>query len=416
MVASSRQRSIGARVKQPPPTPGDEERPVGRLELAPAPIVLRVGAWVIDFFVFLALSFFLGSIASVFSNTTVPVWSDIAAYILLVAIPLTAIRGQTIGQFALGLAVVDVNGQRPPGVGRAAAHVALSLLLAPIEGLLFSGLAIVAPGSAIPESKAEAGVAALAAMEGRQLHDRLAGTVVLNIRHHVSDWQSWGRRHYRDRTIAAAAARAAASSIASGSSAADAEISGYRAAVQAGGEYRCVPDRTGTWIALWVVIGVAFGSLTVLGLAYNGPSPGGLVILALVTVGPALATAPPLLTSINSGHYLTRDKVGRRDWLRRTVACFPRADVVSTNLIPAHQETSLSALGFAWAEFEVKHPQLYPVRGLKAWYLPESRIPDSQQSELSAWLFWWSERRFRELQSVFDDRADSVGRNHSRAR
>jgi hypothetical protein len=380
------------------------EGPTGS-QLAAASTWKRALAWVVDFFVFFALWALLNLLTATVVNLPV----GLAFYLLGVAIPLTAIRGQTVGQIALGVVVVDTSGRCPPGPLRAAAHVALSLALGPLNALLF----ILLDWFKVAQLglRPEAGAAALKAMPGRLLHERIAGTAVIDSRHGTTEPQleNWAKRNYHNALVASAAANAAAAAVGSGSNAADAAISGHCAAVIAGGEYRCRPDRTGIWIALWIVLGAAFGSMGALGLAFRGPTLDGLEVLVLLTIGPAVGLVSMLLVRRNSGYYLTANTLKRLTWLGKVAASFPRSEVRGMNFVPAGQGTSWSGIGIGWAEFDVEHPERYPVRGFRALYLPESAIDDSRQSRLSAWLIWWSDQRSKEFERVFDSMKPAGG-------
>jgi uncharacterized RDD family membrane protein YckC len=351
--------------------------------LEPAGTTWRLLAWFLDFFVFGILLFALSSL-----GITANLLVGIAAYLVVVAIPLTALRGQTVGQMAMGLNVVDMNGHSPPGPLRAAAHVLLSIVLAPFEALWFVLMVWVRTPFM---DRAEAGTAALRAMPERLLHDRLAGTAVVRLSWTEDRWRRWARRDYPEPQVAQAAARAASASMASGSSPAEARIRGHIAAVEAGGEYRCRPDRTRPLLTLWIVLDAFFGSASVLGLAYTGLSPSVLGTDAALLSGPILATVATLLVGRHSGFFLTDDRVGRRNWLGRSVASFPRSEVLDVSPL---RDT------WGWAEFTVKHPQRYPMRALKLMYAPLPSLEDAKRTNLSAWLVWWSDARFNEFQQV----------------
>lgn len=98
----------------------------------PARPAKRFYAWTIDFLLFWAIW-----ITATWVGLALNLLAALAAYLLLVSIPLTAIRGQSVGQLVMGLGVVDLGGRRPPNPLRAAGHVLLSVLLAPLNALLF---------------------------------------------------------------------------------------------------------------------------------------------------------------------------------------------------------------------------------------------------------------------------------------
>lgn len=348
----------------------------------PAGTTWRLLAWFLDFFVFGVLWFAVNTLVGL------GLLGGVAAYLVVVAIPLTALRGQTVGQMAMGLTVVDMKGHSPPGPLRAAAHVLLSLLLAPFEAMWF----VLMVWLRTPfMGRAEAGAAAIRAMPQRLLHDRLAGTAVVRLRWNENAWRRWARRDYPESQVAGAAARAATLAMAGGSSADEARVKGHIAAVEAGGEYRCRPDRTRPFLALWIVLDVFLGSLCLLGLANTGLSPAVVGTDAALITGPILATLATLLVARNSGFYLTRETVTRRNWLGRLVATSPRSEIIEVNVV---------ADIWSWAEFTVVHPQRDPMRGLKETYSAPSSLDDTMRTNLSGSLVWWSDVRFREFRQV----------------
>jgi uncharacterized RDD family membrane protein YckC len=362
-----------------PGPPFSHENGTVLAEFQPAGMTWRLLAWFLDFFVFGILWFAVNTLVGV------GLLGGIAVYLVLVAIPLTAIRGQTVGQMAMGLNVVDMNGHSPPGPLRAAAHVLLSLVLAPFEAMWFVLMVWI---RTLFMDRAEAGAEGLRAMPQRLLHDRLAATAVVGVRWKEDAWRRWGRREYGQSQAAEAGARAAATIQAGGSSPADARVRGHIAAIEAGGEYRCRPDRTRPFLALWIMLDAFFGSLGLLGLAYTGLTPAVLGTDAALMSGPILATVAALLVSRNSGFYLTRDTLTRRNWLGRPVASFPRSEVLADSLVRGT---------WGWAEFTVKNPQRYPLKNM---YAPLSSLDDNMRTSLSTPLVWWSDARFREFQHV----------------
>jgi uncharacterized RDD family membrane protein YckC len=191
-----------------PGPPSSHENGTVLAEFQPAGITWRLMAWFLDFLVFGILWFAVNTLVGV------GLLGGIAVYLVLVAIPLTAIRGQTVGQMAMGLNVIDMKGHSPPGPLRAAAHVLLSVVLAPFDAMWFVLMVWI---QTLFMDRAEAGAEALRAMPQRLLHDRLASTAVVGVRWNEDGWRRWARREYGQSQAAEAGALAAATTQAGGS-------------------------------------------------------------------------------------------------------------------------------------------------------------------------------------------------------
>jgi hypothetical protein len=139
-------------------------------------------------------------------------------------------------------------------------------------------------------------------------------------------WVTWARTNYSDPQVAAAAVDAAMSAIEHGSIPNAAAIEGHEAAISAGGEYRCRPDRTGAAMAVCVLVALLFIPATLAGLSVN-PALGGYVFLAVVGGGPVVAFLGILQIRRNACFFVNRRELGRRGWRGNLVFSAARSDV-----------------------------------------------------------------------------------------
>ena len=122
-------------------------------------------------------------------------------------------------------------------------------------------------------------------------------------------WQDSARRNYSDAQVATAAARAAIAGLESGSTAASATVSAHKAAVKAGGEYRCRPDRID--LLLEIPIDIAVVLLGSAGLGLLNPDPKVALAAALAAVA-AVPFVAAYMVNRNSGFYLNSKVISHR--------------------------------------------------------------------------------------------------------
>lgn len=138
-----------------------------RPEYVPAPFALRCGAWLIDYSLAVGLLAFVTLVTRMFGRNARSSGDaiEIIGYLLAGAIvvlnfvALPALIGQTCGKWAAGLRIRRVNGEKLGVVHALVRHTvgyALSLVLFGLGFFL-----------------------AIFDREGRALHDRLAGTIVV---------------------------------------------------------------------------------------------------------------------------------------------------------------------------------------------------------------------------------------------
>ena len=197
-----------------------------------------------------------------------------------------------------------------------------------------------------------------------------------------ASWEAWAREKYSDPTISAVATEAAIAASDEGRSESDSSILGHRAAMDAGGEYRCRPNRTGAAIVVCALFGLLLVPATLAGLSTN-PAPAGYLFLAIVGGGPTLGVIGLILVRRNSCFFATKDVVGRRNWAGKIVASAPRARL-----------RSLGLRSGSWAN-------VYSFESLAIGEMPD----DSTAAFLGVnieptRLLWWSDARFRDYGEV----------------
>lgn len=191
-------------------------------------------------------------------------------------------------------------------------------------------------------------------------------------------WVTWARSIYHEPEVASAAAKAALSAIDEGWIPSAAALRGHKAAVDAGGEYRCRPNRTAKAIVVCLLVAAMFIPAILSGISVN-PSPAGYVFLAIMGGGPLLGVVALALVRLNSCFFVTRETIGRRNFLRRVV-------------LSGHRSSSgrITVRGGGWtkalltnepddSEVQIEMPGLTPSR---------------------TGLYWWTDDRIREFAAV----------------
>ena len=186
--------------------PAPPARAAAPLSLRPARPVLRLIAYLVDWLVTVIIASVLVSIAGLqlylvsdrgreeAPDTAVYAFLAICALVLPIWLLMTLAgwsrAGRSIGKLALGLKIVDRQGRRP-GVLRSMVRVLVyavenvaPLLAAAVIGLRLAGAEVVPSWTlALAGALLLAGLAALTpalpGLGGRPLHDRAAGTVVV---------------------------------------------------------------------------------------------------------------------------------------------------------------------------------------------------------------------------------------------
>jgi len=195
-----------------------------------------------------------------------------------------------------------------------------------------------------------------------------------------ASWQAWAQRHYDDPSVSSAAYQAAIASSARSASQQDAVVAGHRAAVAAGGEYICRPDRAGMAILLCMLLFMLFAPATLVGLSVN-PVLGGFAFLAGSVALPVLAVVGLIQVRKNSCFFVNRWQVGRRNWRGKVVASVAREGVASVDVeSPGWDSVLLSE--------EPEEPTV-SVSGIG----DQTLIPTTG-------IYWWSVSRIREFAAV----------------
>ena len=193
-----------------------------------------------------------------------------------------------------------------------------------------------------------------------------------------ASWEAWAQKQYPLPVGARAAAHAAIVADESGAGQWNASIAGHRAAVAAGDEYVCKPDRAGIAIALVCILFLMFVPASLAGLSVN-PAVGGFLFLAGAIVLPVLGFLGLLRVRRNSCLFVNREIVGRRDWRGRTVAAAPRTMVTSVDI----QQGS-------WDRVMLDDE---PDEATMTVQAGRASIPTTE-------MFWWSNARMREFAAV----------------
>ena len=189
-----------------------------------------------------------------------------------------------------------------------------------------------------------------------------------------ASWEAWARRNYDGQAVASAAAAAAIAASAAGVSQWNVAIAAHRAAVRAGGEYVCRPDRAGLAIGICVAVFLLFVPATLGGLAVN-PGPAGYLFLAGSIALPVLAIVGLIKTRRNSRLFVDRFYVGRRDWRGKVVTSVAREGA----------SVQIEVDADAWSDLMSEGETHEPVVTIGS-----SRVQ----------TFWWSAARIREFAAV----------------
>lgn len=194
-----------------------------------------------------------------------------------------------------------------------------------------------------------------------------------------ASWEAWAQKLYPLPVAARAAAQAAIAADASGAGQWNATIAGHRAAVNAGDEYVCKPDRAGLLVVVSVLVFMLFAPASLLGLTVN-PALGGFLFLAGSVILPALGVVGAAGVRRNACFFVTREILGRRDWRGRVVASVPRTMVESVTLHTGDWQTVLlTDEGPQESTLVVRtHGAPFPTTA----------------------LYWWSNARVREFAAV----------------
>jgi hypothetical protein len=190
-----------------------------------------------------------------------------------------------------------------------------------------------------------------------------------------TSWEAWAGKVYDDPAVASAASSAAIAASSAGAGQWTAAIAAHRAAIRAGGEYVCRPDRAGLAIGICVVIFLLFVPATLAGLSVN-PAPGGYVFLAGSIALPVLAVAGLVKVRRHSCFFVDRFYVGRRNWRGKVVA-----SVAREGLAPVQVEMDEDS----WSDLLLEG---------------EPHEPAVRLGSSSVQSFWWSADRIRELATV----------------
>ena len=201
-------------------------------------------------------------------------------------------------------------------------------------------------------------------------------------------WQTWARSNYPEAPAAGAAVNAALAAIKNGSPPTVAAVHGHQAAIAAGGEYRCRPDRTGKAVLVCFLFAAMFIPAVLVGLSSNS-SFWGYVSLAVLGGGPVLGIVGLVLVRTNSYFFVNRRRVGRRSWLGRVVAAIPRSKVIAVDIRKG-----------SWKN-------VYTIRSLLSGeYMPDDSTMQVRVAggftRLHTTLYWWTDERLNELSRVLD--------------
>ena len=191
-------------------------------------------------------------------------------------------------------------------------------------------------------------------------------------------WATWARSFYHEPGVASAAAQAALAAIEQGSGPSTAALRGHAAAVDAGGEYRCRPNKTARGILVCILVAGVFIPAVLSGLSIN-PSPAGYIFLAIMGGGPVLGVVGLVLVRLNSCFFVTRDTVGRRNFLGRVVLSDHRS---SSGRITVRRGSWTKALLTHEADDS------------------EVQIDMPGVSSSRTVLYWWTDDRIREFAEV----------------
>lgn len=195
-----------------------------------------------------------------------------------------------------------------------------------------------------------------------------------------ASWEAWARKNYDDPAVVSAASAAAVAASAAGAAQWDAAIAAHRAAIRAGGEYVCRPDRAGLAIGLCVVLFLLLVPAALAGLTVN-PGLAGYVFLAGSIALPVLAVVGIVQVRRHSCFFVDRFHVGRRDWRGKTAVSVAREAITSVRVdTPALEDALLSNEA---DETSVE------IRGRGG----EPLIPMTD-------TYWWSAARTREFAAV----------------
>jgi hypothetical protein len=194
---------------------------------------------------------------------------------------------------------------------------------------------------------------------------------------------AWAASIYSDPVIAKAATDAALRSIEAGTLSRSAETQAHRAAVAAGGEYRCQPDRVGKAVLVCVLFGVLFIPATLFSLSVN-PSLGGYLSLCVFAGAPALGVIGLAMVRRNSCFFATTKTAGRRNWLGQVAARASRAQLMYASF----EAGSWARVYRSWnREFEGPDDSTMAIVGRRA-DLP--RVS----------LYWWTDARIKQFVDV----------------
>lgn|GEM_PF-4987014 len=193
-----------------------------------------------------------------------------------------------------------------------------------------------------------------------------------------TSWRKWAAAQYPDLAAANVAAEAAIAAARAMTPVESIRVAAHRAAVDAGAEYRCRPDRAGMAIALCVLLFAIFVPATLSGLSIN-PAVGGYLFLAGSILLPVLGVVGLVMVRKNSCFFVNREMVGRRSWRGSQVAAVPRAGLRSVNLRAG-----------SWAKTVLGDE---PDEATVEIVGDHASIPTTD-------LYWWSNARIRELAQV----------------
>lgn len=212
----------------------------------------------------------------------------------------------------------------------------------------------------------------------RKTSGRGESTIGARLDDQRTSWENWARRYYSEPTIAAGAAAAAIGGVEKGASAKDARILGHRAAVDAGGEYRCRSDRAAPTMALCVLLVLFFVPASLIGLSAN-PAPAGFVFLAVSGAAPVLAFICLQRVRESSCFFVSQIAVGRCDWQGKVVFSELRSKVTSVRL---------------------QSGSLWPGMFMRGGRSSTATMAISGGRLVSTDLDWWTDARFKEFTRV----------------
>ena len=198
-----------------------------------------------------------------------------------------------------------------------------------------------------------------------------------------ASWQAWARRNYSDQAIAASAAQAAIAAVEAGTSPRDASIRGHQAAIDAGGEYQCRPDKVGMALIACILLGAMFVPATLVGASKGSTAD---YIVPAVVIGLfGAGVAGLVMVRRNSRFFATRSTAGRRDWRGQVVSSIPRGEPIS---------------------FHLRRGK--PVRPLTYDEPDDSEVDFSTQGGaiLPTTVYWWSDERITEFALVLGAAAE----------